>query len=169
MIDYKIAFSPYTYSSSMSTILCWSSLCSLPHLAYLLLDFLNSPRWQFVECLRNQPCLFLHLFAATAATSLQSCPTLCDPIDGSPPGSFVPGILQARTLEWVAMSFSHAWKWRMKLKLLSRVRLPVTPWTAAHRASPPMGFSRQEYWSGSPLTSLIYLLITSICNSDWEI
>ena len=78
----------------------------------------------------------------------QSCPTLCDPRDGSPPGSPVPGVLQARTLEWVAMSFSSAWKWKAKVKSLSRVRLFATPWTAAHQAPPPVGFSRQEDWSG---------------------
>ena len=93
------------------------------------------------------------LFAATAAKSLQSCLTLCDPIDGSPPGSPVPEILQARTPEWVAISFSNAWKWKVKVKSLSRVRLLATPWTAAHQASPSMGFSRQEYWSGVPLTA----------------
>ena len=86
--------------------------------------------------------------AAAAAKSLQSCPTLCDPIDGSPPGSPLPGILQARTLEWVAMSFSNAWKWKVKVKSLSRVRLLATPWTAAHQTPPSMGFSRREYWSG---------------------
>ena len=91
--------------------------------------------------------------AAAAAKSLQSCPTLCDPIDGSPPGSLVPGILQARTLEWVAISFSNAWKWKVKVKSLSRVWLLATPWTAAYQAPPPMGFSRQEYWSGVPLPS----------------
>ena len=85
--------------------------------------------------------------AAAAAKSLQSCPTLCDPIDGSPPGSPVPGILQARTLEWVAISFFNAWKWKVKVKLLSRVWLLATPWTAAYQAPPSMGFSRQEYWS----------------------
>ena len=85
------------------------------------------------------------------AKSLQSCPTLCDPIDGSPPGSPVPGILQARTLEWVAISFSNAWK--VKVKLLSCVRLLATPWTAAYQAPLSMGFSRQEYWSGVPLPS----------------
>ena len=85
---------------------------------------------------------------AAAAKSLQSCPTLCDPIDGSPPGSPVPGILQARTLEWVAISSSNAWKWKVKVKSLSRVRLLATPWTAAYQAPPSMGFSRQEYWSG---------------------
>ena len=76
--------------------------------------------------------------AAAAAKSLQSCRTLWDPIDGSPPGSPVPGILQARTLQWVAISVSNAWKWKVKMKLLSRVRLVATPWTAAYRAS--MGF-----------------------------
>ena len=92
--------------------------------------------------------------AAAAAKSLQSCPTLCDPIDGSPPGSPVPGILQARTLEWVAIPFSNAWKWKVKGKSLSRVWLLATPWTAARQAPPSMGFSRQEYWSGVPLPFL---------------
>ena len=88
--------------------------------------------------------------AAAAAKSLQSCPTLCDPIDGSPPGSTVPGILQARTLEWAAISFSNAGKWKVKGKSLNRVRLLATPWTAAHQAPPSMGFFRQECWSGVP-------------------
>ena len=83
--------------------------------------------------------------AAAAAKSLKSCPTLCDPIDGSPPGFPVPGILQARTLEWVAISFSNAWKWKVEVKSFSRFRLLVTPWTAAHQAPLSMGFSRQEY------------------------
>ena len=91
--------------------------------------------------------------AATVAKSLQSCPTLCDPIGGSPPGLSVPGILQARTLEWAAISFSDAWKWKVKVKSLSGVWLFATPWTAAHQAPPSMGFSRQEYWSGVPLPS----------------
>ena len=91
--------------------------------------------------------------AAAAAKLLQSCPTLCDPRDGSLPGSPVPGILQARTLEWVAISLSNAWKWKVKVKPLNRVRLLATPWTAAHQAPPYMGFSRQEYWSGVPLPS----------------
>ena len=93
-------------------------------------------------------------YAATATKSLQSWPTLCDPIDGSPPGSPVPGILQARTLEWIAISFSNASKWEVKVKLLSRAWLLATPWTAAYQAPPSMGFSRQEYWSGVPLPSL---------------
>ena len=86
--------------------------------------------------------------AAAAAKLLQSGPTLCDPIDGSPPGFPVPGILQARTLEWVAISFSNAGKRKVKVKSLSRVRLLATPWTAAYQASLSMGFSRQQYWSG---------------------
>ena len=89
--------------------------------------------------------------AAAAAKSLQSCPTLCNPIDGSLPGSPVPGILQARTLEWVAISFSNSWEWKVKVKSPSRVELLATPRTAAYQAPPPMGFSRQEYWSGVPL------------------
>ena len=94
-------------------------------------------------------CLYLY----AAAKSLQSCLTLCDPIDGGPPGSPVPGILQARTLEWVAISSFNAWKWKVKVKLRSRVRLLATPWTAAYQAPLSMGFSRQEYWSGVPLPS----------------
>ena len=97
--------------------------------------------------------------AAAAAKLLQSCPTLCNPIHSSPPGSPVPGILQARTLEWVASSFSNAWKWKVKVKSLSCVRLLATPWTAAYQAPPSMGFSRQEYWSGLPLPSPIDLLL----------
>ena len=91
--------------------------------------------------------------AAAAAKSLQLCPTLCDPIDSSPPGSPVPGILQARTPEWVAVSFSKAWKWKVEVKSLSCVPLFMTPWTAAYQAPPTMGFPRQEYWSGVPLPS----------------
>ena len=83
--------------------------------------------------------------AAAAAKSLQSFPILCDPIDCSPPGSAIPGILQARTLEWVAISFFNAWKWKVKGKSLSHVRLLETPWTAAYQAPPSVGFSRQEY------------------------
>ena len=106
--------------------------------------------------------LFLIISAAAAAAkSLQSCLTLCGPIDGSPPGSPVPGILQARTLEWVAMAFSSAWKWKGKGKSLSRVRLFLTPWTAAFQAPPPMGFSRQEDWSGVPLPSLDNIWIST--------
>ena len=97
--------------------------------------------------------IYWELTAAAAAKSLQSCPTLCDPRDGSPPGSSVPGILQARILEWAAISFSNAWKWKVKVKLLSHARLLAIPWTGAYQAPPSMGFSRQEYWSGVPLPS----------------
>ena len=92
-------------------------------------------------------------YAAAAAKSLQSCPTLWDPMDCSLPGFSIHGILHARTLEWVAISFSNAWKWKVKVKSLSRVWLLVTPWTAAHQAPPSMGFSGQQYWSGVPLPS----------------
>jgi len=95
--------------------------------------------------------------AVAAAKSLQSCPTLCDPMGCSLPGFSVHGILQARTLEWVAISFSNAWKWKVKVKLLSRVGLLVTPRTAAYQAPPSMGFSGQQYWSGVPLPSPNYV------------
>ena len=95
------------------------------------------------------------LCAAAAAKSLQSCPTLGNSRDRSPQGTPVPGILQARTLEWVAISFSNAWKWKVKVKSLSHVLLLATPWTAAYQAPPSMGFSRQEYWNGLPLPSLL--------------
>ena len=92
-------------------------------------------------------------FVSSCCSVAKSCLTLCEPIDSSPPGSPVPGILQARTLEWVAISFSNAWKWKVKVKSLSHVQLSATPWTAAHQAPLSMGFSRQEYWSGVPLPS----------------
>ena len=106
--------------------------------------------WGF-SLIKDQFCLITA--TTTTVKSLQSCPTLCDPIDGSPPGSPVPGILQEGILEWVAMSFSNAQKWKVKVKSLSRVRPSATPWTAAFQASPSMGFSRQEYWSGFPWPS----------------
>ena len=108
------------------------------------------PRWGWEEQAQLKALLAA---AAAAAKSLQSCLTLCDPIDGSPLGSPVPGILQARTLEWVAISFSKAWKWKVKVKSLSHIRPSATPWTAAFQAPPSLEFSRQEYWSGVPLPS----------------
>ena len=92
-----------------------------------------------------------YILVYAAAKSLQSCLTLCNPINGSPPGSPIPVILQARTLEWVAISFSNEWKWKVKGKSLSHV-WPLA-WTAAYQAPPSMGFSTQEYWSGLPLPS----------------
>ena len=104
------------------------------------------------------PSVWIFCCCCCSAKSPQLCPTLWDPIDSSPPGSLVPGILQARTLEWVAISFSNAWKWRVRVKLLSHVRLLATPWTAAYQAPASMGFSRQEYWSGVPLPSPLNIL-----------
>ena len=97
---------------------------------------------------------------------LQSCPTLCDPIDGSPPGSPVPGILQARTLEWVGTSFSNAWKWKVKVKSFSCVRPSATPWTAACQAPPSMGVSRKEYWNGVPGPSPYWRISPIISTMD---
>ena len=115
----------------------------------------SQPRDQTsISRIGRQVLYHLATAAAAAAKSLQLCPILCDPIDGSPPGSSVPGILQARTLEWVAISFSNAWKWKVKVKSLSRVQPLATPWTAPYQAPPSMGFSSQEYWSGLPLPSL---------------
>ena len=121
--------------------------------------------YTFISMFSHFCCTF-SLFFFFFAKSLQSCPTLCDPIDGSPPGSAIPGILQARTLEWVAISFSNAWNWKVKVKLLSCVQLFTTPWTAAHQAPPSMGVSRQEYWSGVPLPSisLVYRLYLNYLN-----
>ena len=95
----------------------------------------------------------LMVHAAAADKSLQSCLTLCDPVDGSPPGSLIPGILHTGTLEWIVISFYNAWKWKVKVKSLSHVRLFETPWTTAYPAPPSMGFSRQECWSGLSLSS----------------
>ena len=113
------------------------------------LNILNPQAFKKQETLNK----IVYLIPTATAKSRQSCPTLCDPIDGSPPGSPIPGILQARTLEWVAISFSNAWKWKVKVKSLSRVWLVVTPWTAAYQAPPSMRFSRQGYWNGVPLPS----------------
>ena len=124
------------------------------HSSFLLLQILHTSK-----------CFTEHLLcsaaAAAAAKLLQSYSTLCNPIDGSPPGSLVPGILQARTLEWVAISFSNARKWKVKVKSLSHVGLLVTSWTAAYQAPPSTGFSRQEYWSGVPLPfhTMLWLLV----------
>ena len=124
-----------------------------------VLFYMNSIDYFIFYTLWLWPYIRFVTHAAASAKSLQSCPTLCDPIDSSPLGSSVPGILQARTLEWVAISFSSAWKWKVKVKLLSHVQLLVTPWTVAYQAPPSMGFSRQEYWSGVPLPSLLWYII----------
>ena len=119
--------------------------------------FQNAWKWY----MKKLKYYFIDLDIITIAKSLQSCPTPCDPIDGSPPGFPIPGILQARTLEWVAISFSDAWKWKVKVKSLSHVRPSATPWTAAFQAPPTMGFSRLEYWSGVPLSSPLDIIICS--------
>ena len=111
----------------------------------------SNPHLRLLRC----RWILCHWATAAAAKSLQSCPTQCNPIDSSPPGFPDPGILQARTLQWVAISFSKAWKWKVKVKSLSRVRLLATSWTAAYQAPPSMGFSRQEYWSGVLSPNLI--------------
>ena len=114
-------------------------------------------------------CYSLIILAAAAAKLLQLCPTLCDPTDSSPPGSPVPGILQTRTLEWVAISFSNAWKWKVKMKSLSRVQPSATLWTAAFQAPPSMGFSRREYWSGVPLPSPLIMLSYYQKLNTWQL
>ena len=145
----------------------WNSL-AFPVIQWMLaiwflvpLPFLN-PAWisgssRFMYCwsLAWRILSIALLACATAAAKLlQSCPTLCNPTDSSPLDSSVPWILQARTLEWVAVSFSNAWKWKVKVKLLSCAQLLATPWTAAYQAPPSMGFSRQEYWSGLQFNKL---------------
>ena len=119
---------------------------------------MNNKRW--FQCSKKRTrravekaCIIWEKYAAVAVKSLHSCPTLCDPVDSSELGSSVPGILQARILEWVAISFTNAWKWKVKVKSLSRIQLLGTPWTAAYQAPLSIGFSRQEYWSGVPLPS----------------
>ena len=104
---------------------------------------------------------------AAAAKSLQSCLTLCNPIDSSPPDSPIPGILQARTLEWVAISFSNAGKWKGKVKMFRCVWLLATPRTAAFQAPPSRGLSRQEYWSGVPLPSPSYVAL--VVKKVWSV
>ena len=117
--------------------------------------FTAEPPGKPAEQLHSKNVFHVKHTTTTTTKSLQSCSTLCDPTDGSPSGSTILGILQARTLEWVAIPSSNAWKWKVKVKSLSHVWLLATPWTAAHQAPPSMGFSRQEYWSGVPLPSLM--------------
>ena len=139
MLGFKPTFSlsSFTYikrlfSSSFSALRMVSS-------AYLrLLIFLLAIL--IPACASSGPAFLMIYSAAAAAKSLQSCPTLCDPIDGSPPGSLIPGILQARILEWVAISFSNAWKWKVKVKLLSHIRLFMTPWKQPTRLLHPWDF-----------------------------
>ena len=167
---------PACMLSHFSYVWLFATLCTKAHQALLSMRFSRQKYWSGLPCpspgdLPNpgiepkslmSPALAGQFFttsatweapAAAAAKSLQSCPILCDPIDGSPLGFPVPGILQARTLEWVAISFSNAWKWKGKVKSLSHAQLLATPWTVPYQAPLSMGFSRQEYWSGLPLPS----------------
>ena len=157
-----------TFASTLpsSTATTAKSLQSCPTLC----DPMDCWLWQPTRLLRpwDSPgkntgagCHFLLqcMKVKTESEVVQSCPTLSDPMDCSLPGSSIPGILQARTLEWVAISFSNAWKWKLKVKSLSCVRPSVTPWTAAFQAPPSMGFSRQEYWSGVPSPSPVILSV----------
>ena len=144
--------------------LCVYTLKTLEYYGKLLkVDISKKWDWRRKQYF-NLLFLYTSMSLTTTTKSPQSCLTLCDPRDGSPPGSPGPGILQARTLEWVAISLSNAWKWKVKVTSLSRVRLLATPWTAAYQAPPSMGFSRQEYWSGVPLPSPTFL--SAICKYD---
>jgi len=149
---------PLTPSSLLCPLLQPTPLRSAPQLLHTLpyLPPLYFCTWDVKNNHKAEilfRCAIRHSGLYYTAKSLQLCLTLCDPIDGSPPGSPVPGILQARTLEWLAISFSNAWKWKVKVKSLSRVQLLATPRTTAYQAPPSMGFSRQEYWSGLPFPS----------------
>ena len=151
------------YSSGVKSPVLWPALC----IGWACCRGQRKPTGMESQVLaiKSHLCIWKPAAAAAAvaaaAKSLQSCRTLCDPTDGSPPGSPVPGILQARTLEWVAVSFSKAWKWKVKVESLSHVWLLAITWTAAYQAPPSMGFSRQEYWSGVPLPCP--MKISSIC------
>ena len=151
---------PWLYRSLLAK---WC-LCFFNTLSRFVIAFLPRSKCLLISWLQSLPAVVWEpkkiqsAAVAAAAKSLQSCPTLCDPIDGSPPGSPILGILQARTLEWVAISFSNAWNWKVKVKSFSRVQLLATSWTAAYQAPPFMGFSRQEYWSRVPLPSPKYSL-----------
>ena len=139
----------FTLSFTVSKIILFKTVLSGISTESLHYSSEVSSKFPFLPVfLTSKHFIWVPAAAAAAAKSLQSCPTLCDPIDGSPLSSPIPGILQARTLEWVAISFSNAWKWKVKMKSLSHVRLLATPRTAAYQAPPSMGFSRQEYWSG---------------------
>ena len=158
--------------SSLSQSICLNTiivgfLCFWALSYFLSLQDSSGPSCVFPTLFLRLAFLFdWRMVLEMAAKSLQSCQTLCDPIDGSPTGSPIPGILQARTLEWVAISFSNAWKWKVKGKSLSHIWLLATPWTAAYQAPPSMGFSRQEYWSGvplpSPLETKIYIILSEV-------
>ena len=149
---------PFSYNSNcnsnhMLMLFCYT-ICFLGKTSSILRTrtIFNLCSFVLFSVLFHGVCVCVH------AKSLQSCPAFCNLMDCSPPGPPVPGILQSRTLEWVAISFSNAWKWKLKVKSLSRVWLLATPWTAAYQAPPSMGFSRQEYRSGLPLPFPLHAL-----------
>ena len=141
----------------MQTVVFFSWWSTSTDINRFLTNMIKKAKERHFAVVLNVEFHFRYVAAAAAAASLQTvqgCRNLCDPTDGSPSGSLIPGIFQARTLEWVAISFSNAWKWKVKVKSLSRVWPLGTPWTVPHQAPPTMGFSRQEYWSGVPSPSL---------------
>ena len=152
---FQLSAVPWKHHATLISAFCTCSFLCLGWHSFLVLMGISSLLVKFISTVTSsgQASLVSDILAAAVAKSLRSCPTLCDPIDRSLWGSPIPGILQARTLEWVAISFSSAWKWKVKVKLLSPVRLFATPRTAAYQAPLSMGFSRQEYWSGVPLPS----------------
>ena len=158
LLIWKSSFQIWLYTSHSFVVIVQSLSCVwlfvTPWTAARQASLSFTISWS-CSCPLSRWCHPIVLSSAAAAKSIQLCPTLCDPRDGSLPGFPIPGILQARTLEWVAISFSNVWKWKVKVKLLSRSRLLATPWTAAYQAPLPMDFSRQEYWSGVPLPSLV--------------
>ena len=151
LLRWNITQQRYTHGW-ISQALHWTEGIWCKTLFYILRDFI------YIKFNINE---IIFIWSSTASKSLQLCPTLCNPIDSSRPGSPVPGILQARTLEWVAISFSNAWKWKVKVKSLSRARLLATTWTAAYQAPLSMRLSRQEYWSGCHCL-LHYMIETNI-------
>ena len=153
----------FTTNATWEAPLCWANPSWLYYLQPRVLT--SSPFRQ-----PNRHSTSSMVFAAAAAAKLlQSCPTLCNPIDGSPPGSPVPGSLQARTMEWVAISFSNAWKWKGKVKSLSHVQLLATPWTATYQTPLSMGFPRQEYWSGVYLLPIQLSTLTPRLENTWVV
>ena len=120
--------------------------------------------WQYLETFWLSQLGVVVMVLLLLLSLLQSCPTLCDPRDGSPPGSPVPGILQARTLEWVAISFSNAWKWKVKVKSLTHVWLLATPWTAAYQAPPSMGFFQARALTGMGCHRLLWGVVLLVSN-----
>ena len=143
---FLMIYSAYKLNKQGDNIQPWRTPFPIWNQSVVPCPVLTVASWSAYRFLKN-------VSVAAAAKSLQSFPTLCNPIDGSPPGPTIPGILQARTLEWVAISSSNACKWKVKVNSPSRIQLLATPWTAGYQAPPSMGFSRQEDWSGLPLPS----------------